>query len=480
MGSLPSNRKTVEFVLRLTAVCYLFAFASLAVQVSGLCGPDGMWPASEWLAYLGGRIPAPARFWTFPTLFWLGASDGWLVGGAAAGCVFALAAAAGFLPIISFALCFVLYLSFYTAAGPFLHFQWDLLLLESGFLALFAAPLLDYRKASEPARALVFLYRFLVFKLMLMSGLCKLASGDQTWRTLTALNFHYETQPLPPWTAWYFHHLPGAFQKLSVLVMFAVELVSPALIFAGRRPRLIAFWGIVSLQLLIAFTGNYGFFNWLTIALAFSLLDDRRLGFSAMETSSAAPKSRHALAAVLCAVLVPSSIYLAGARWIDGMPRAAFLDRWVAAPLETWPIIGSYGLFSVMTTERREIVLEGSDDGENWKEYGFRWKPGDVDRRPAFTGPHMPRLDWQMWFAALGTWHQNQWLLKLCGRILEGSPHATRLLKTDPFAGKPPRFMRAVVYDYHFTEGRSANSKAWWKRDNKKMYLPPVSLNRPS
>lgn len=466
-------RRTNNLLLRLIAGTYVLAFVSLALQILGLCGSRGIVPVGDILSHVASQEPGFSRYFAFPTIFWFGSGDAVLAGAAWLGAVCAAAAAAGFFPLAFFALCFVLYLSFYTTAGPFLHFQWDLLLLESGFLAIVAAPLHRYKNALEPSRAVPFLFRCLVFKLMFASGLCKWASGDQTWRTLTALNFHYETQPLPPWTAWYFDHAPDPFHRLSAGLMFAIELLLPFFIFAGRRGRLAAFGGFVFLQVMIFISGNYGFFNVLTLVLLVSLWDD---GKAEGVPPFGASKVRRSAALAACVLIVPLSIYLTGSRWFERMPRAAWVDRFIVAPLQAWPLVGTYGLFSVMTTERREIVLEGSDDGENWKAYEFRWKPGEPSRRPAFATPHMPRLDWQMWFAALGSWRQNPWFMRFCQRLLEGSPAVTKLLAHDPFAGRPPKYVRALFYEYRFSSAAERQGGAWWERKFLGLYAPPVAL----
>jgi hypothetical protein len=468
-------RQTNSLVLRLVAGLYALAFASLAVQIAALSGPRGIFPASEWLGYLAGQTPGPARFFVHPTLFWLGSGESWLTAACWLGAAFALAAAAGFRPVYGFIACFLLYLSFYTVCGPFLHFQWDLLLLETGFIAILAAPVRGYTDAPEPPRTIPCLFRFLLFKLMLASGLCKIASGDPTWRTLTALHFHFETQPLPPWTAWYFHRAPDGLQRLWVLWVFAVELVLPFLIFGGRRARNLAFWGIVFLQIAIVVTGNYGFFNWLTIVLSISLWDDGVLGWKTVRAETFS-RARRIAAAAFCVFIVPVSVYLTASRWIERAPRSAFVDRWIVTPLQSWPLAGTYGLFSVMTTERREIVIEGSDDGEAWKAYEFRWKPGDPRRRPAFMAPYMPRADWQMWFAALGTWRQNPWLIQLCRRLLEGSPSVGKLFANDPFGGKPPKYLRLLFYEYRFAGPEARRQGLWWERTLIGAYAPAMTL----
>jgi lipase maturation factor 1 len=390
------------------------------------------------------------------------------------------------------ALLWLLYLSLATVGRDFLGFQWDNLLLEAGFLAIFFAPLQILPRSSRaapPSRIILWLLRLLLCKLMFSSGCVKLFSGDPNWRNLTALTFHYQTQPLPTWIGWYASQLPLAFQKFSCAVMFAIELGAPFLIFAPRRIRFFGGAAIVFLQILIMLTGNYTFFNLLTLALCLLLLDDFVLSkfvpqklcgrLSINHQLSGIRKRRWpgvitiSIAAVVLVVSLFQMISMFGVRSGLLAPVAA-LDGWLR-PLRS---VNRYGLFAVMTGTRNEIIVEGSDDGVRWRPYEFKYKPGDVNQKPKFIEPFQPRLDWQMWFAALGNYQQNPWFENFCRRLLQGSPEVLALLDKNPFPKQPPRYLRAEFYDYRFTSAAERHATgAWWRREFVGEYLPPVSLH---
>jgi len=320
-----------------------------------------------------------------------------------------------------------------------------------------------------------------LFRLMLESGAVKLTWNQwailpdgtrlpNTWSSLTALNFHYWTQPLPIWTSWYFAKLPEWFQKLSVLFVFLVELVLPWLIFGPRLLRYIACGGIMLLMLLIAATGNYNFFNLLTIVLAVMLLDDkawprflrRRIrGIDWPVLASPTRLRTFVLIPFTAIALVQGVIDLRQAIAPGKGPRFSLTS---ALDLEQFMLVNSYGLFRQMTEKRPEIIIEGSNDGTNWKPYEFRWKPGDLARPPRFCTPHQPRLDWQMWFAALG--HLDPWFQPFLKRLLEGEPKVLALLAENPFPDAPPKFIHIVLYEYHFTDADERRQTGnWWRRE---------------
>jgi hypothetical protein len=316
---------------------------------------------------------------------------------------------------------------------------------------------------------------------MFSSGAVKLGSGDPAWRSLTALRVHYETQPLPTWIGWAFHQFPPSFQTASCVFLFFVEIAVPFLVFAPRRAKHLAFGLLLVLQTLIALTGNYAFFNWLAIALCALLIDDA--AFPArlrprVPAPEAGPKRRWPVAVIapVAAVLFLASVgqlALTIQRSAEEFPPGALRALEWLSPLRS---VNRYGLFAVMTTRRPEIIVEGSEDGRNWRPYEFRWKPGAVERRPRFVAPHQPRLDWQMWFAALETCEENPWLVNFLGRLLQGEPAVLRLLATNPFPAGPPRYVRTLVYDYRFTDWPTRRSTgAWWRRELQGPYCPVVS-----
>jgi predicted DCC family thiol-disulfide oxidoreductase YuxK len=477
----PTYRIANALFLRLLGLCYLAAFVSLWVQVEGLIGSRGILPVGNLIETARSQLGS-ARWTILPTLCWVNSSDGFLQFLCGAGALAALLAVLGLVPALALLVCWVFFLSLSVAGQTFLEFQWDLLLLEAGFLGIWLAPVRRWRlgRALDPPPAARALLCWLLFRLMFSSGFVKLASGDPTWRNLTALTYHYWTQPLPPWTAWFVSHLPISFHRLSCFVMFAVELATPFLIVAPRRLRLFACAAMAGLQAIIAATGNYAFFNLLTLALCVLLVDDA--SFPAGIRERAVKDSRAArgrwprwvLAPVLSLVLLVSVVLFAGTlRLSVPWPGPVISLVRAAIPFQS---VGTYGLFMVMTTSRPEIIVEGSNDGASWLPYEFRWKPGDVTRKPRFVAPHQPRLDWQMWFAALGTVEENPWFTAFLGKLLEGSPAVERLLLRNPFPNHPPRYIRAVLYDYRFTDAATRRATgAWWQRQEKGLYCPILS-----
>ena len=477
LWGVPPRRETYHVTawlfLRLLGAIYLAAFASFGVQASGLIGSHGILPVREFLGAVHESLGA-AAYWNAPTLLWLNGSDAslrmvWIVGvGLALLLLLGVEARA-----VRVAL-FALYLSLDTAGQIFMSYQWDALLLEAGFLAVFLG--------SEVV--IVKLFRWLLCRLMFLSGAVKLLSGDPTWRHLTALPVHYQTQPLPTPLAWYFYQLPAWFHRVSVGFVFLVELVVPFFVLAPRRIRLFAGLAVTFLQLLIFLTGNYAFFNPLTIVLCLFVLDDAALDHVLPKQLRARIRS-YAHSAwgpvwwrTLCGLVAVFVLFVSGFLMVGELsghhwaPAEAVIRA--VGPFE---LVNGYGLFAVMTTTRPEIIIEGSNDGTIWFPYEFRYKPGDPARAPIWVQPHQPRLDWQMWFAALGNYQTDPWILNFLTRLLEGQPEVLTLLRHNPFPGTPPRYVRAMVYDYRFaTPAEKRASGDWWKREVKQSYVPPVSL----
>jgi hypothetical protein len=332
---------------------------------------------------------------------------------------------------------------------------------------------------------MLWLLRWLLFRLMFESGCVKLMSGDVSWWNLSALRVHFETQPLPTWIGWYAHQLPPSVQTFSTLVMFAIELVVPAFIFSGRRLRLVAAGIFAGFQVIILLTGNYTFFNWLGILLCVPLLDDKALLIFRKKTV-AAPQSHPAARraprwpwpVTLCLTLIIVPLTMIPLLRMTGVrqswpPPIGWLYGWT----QPWRTFNGYGLFAVMTPTRPEIIMQGSDDGRNWKDYEFKYKPGDVKRAPRFVAPYQPRLDWQMWFAALGGPRANPWFYEFEYCLLQNSPPVLALLGPNPFPKTPPKYIRALLYEYHFTNRATRRATgAWWRRELKSLYDPPRSL----
>lgn len=448
--------------VRLIGVIYFLAFASFGMQAMGLIGSNGILPVSLYLERVSQALGS-SSYRLVPTIFWLSASDGMIRAVCLAGAVCALLAIAGVLWRAALAIAFVLYLSLVSASQEFLGYQWDLLLLESGFLAIF----LGY------SRVVIWLFRWLLFRLMFFSGLVKLLSGDPTWRNLTALTFHYQTQPIPTPLAWYAQQLPVWFQKSSCLWVFIIELGASVLVLGPRRARVFALPWLVGLQVLILLTGNYAFFNLLAISLCVFLLDDRIIG--RIVRPRLTPVRRPYVAWALTIIIAVLTVLQADASLFGNLPPGATAVLDATAP---FGIANSYGLFANMTTTRPEIVVEGSNDGVDWRPYEFKYKPGPLNRRPPWVAPYQPRLDWQMWFAALGSFRENVWFVNFVARLLQGRPEVLTLLAANPFPGDPPRLVRAMGYEYRFSDPETRRRTGeWWVRTEVAPYLPAVSLS---
>jgi lipase maturation factor 1 len=478
----PTYRIANSLFLRAVGLCFFAAFVSLWVQVDGLVGSHGILPVGNLLEAARSQLSPGERVTLLPTLCWWNGSDAFLHFLCGAGALASLGVILGLVPAPALLLCWASYLSLCVAGQDFLEFQWDLLLLETGVLAIFLAPVTRWRigAALEPHRLARLLPLWLLFRLIVSSGFVKLASHDPAWRNLTALAYHYWTQPLPPWTAWSASHHPMWFYKLSCVLLFAIELGAPFFILAPRRLRLLAAAAIAGLQVMIAATGNYAFFNLLTIALCLLLVDDAAFPARLRERAAADARAgsgrwpRLVLFPVAGFLLLMSFIaFAATLQWRVPWPGFAISIARAALPFRS---VNNYGLFAVMTTSRPEIVMEGSSDGVTWKEYEFRWKPGDLQRRPRFVAPHQPRLDWQMWFAALGTPGEHPWFFPFCARLLEGEASVTRLLAKNPFRDAPPQYLRAVLYKYRFTTAAERRATGdWWAREPKGLYAPVLS-----
>jgi len=455
----PLSYARVEWVfLRALALIYFSAFASLGLQIAGLIGERGILPAGRYLDAVRATFGL-SGFWMMPTAFWIAHSDGILKGACAIGAAISIVLLFGYLERTSLVCLYALYLSLCTVGQDFMSFQWDMLLLEAGFLAIFLGS----------SKVVVLLFRWLLFRLMFLSGAVKLMSHDTSWRDLTAMSFHYMTQPLPTPIAWYMYQLPMWFQRVSTWAVLFVELVVPFLIFAPRRWRFVGAGLLLSLQVLIFLTGNYAFFNLLAMALCLFLFDDAALAKLRLP-------SRAVRMAPAVALTVTSVIVVLSALELSGMffQTDSSLAR-IAAP---FGIVNTYGLFAVMTTTRPEIIIEGSNDAENWIQYGFPFKPLNLNEAPRWVAPYQPRLDWQMWFAALSEGRVPPWFENFMVRLLQGSPDVLHLLTKNPFPSAPPKYVRARLFDYSFTNFATRRTTGdWWRRKALAVYFPQISLD---
>jgi len=469
----PPRHDLASFVfLRLFGLIYLSAFVSFGVQALGLIGSHGILPLSDLIEAVGSRAGIE-RFYVMPMLFWINAGDGAIQTVCWAGAGLSLLLVFNWLPRVCLFLLFVLYLSLVYAGQTFMSYQWDTFLLETGFLALLMSV------AQRPG---IWLLRWLLFRFMLMSGVVKLLSGDPNWWNLSALSYHFFSQPLPTPLAWYAANLPPGVLRFATGALFFVELALPFLIFCPRRLRFFAGFGILLLQSCILITGNYNWFNLQTMLLCLLLFDDAALkrvmprvlvGLLPARKRRGTSKIVSRCVAAVGVLLVFCSVVEMDARF-GGTPPA--FARGVDQLIEPLRLVSSYGLFAVMTTERNEIVIEGSRDGVEWREYAFRFKPGDVIRRPPWNVPHQPRLDWQMWFAALDDPRRLPWFQRFLERLLRNEPAVTSLLEKNPFADAPPRYIRAQFYAYTFSGSREGSKGEWWQRRLLGLYFPPAQL----
>jgi len=455
--------------LRCLGLIFFSAFYSLAFQIQGLIGPRGILPAGEYLNDVARMLPGLSRFYYIPSVLWIGAGSGALTSLVWAGLIASALLMLNVWPRGSIAVCLVLFLSFISAAQDFSSYQSDGMLLEAAFLSLFFAPRgLRPGLAADrpPSRASLFLLRWEWFRIYFESGLVKLMSGDVQWRTLTAMDHYYETGPLPTWIGWYIHQFPHSYHAATALFTLVLELGLVWLAWLPRPFRLACFWIVTVLQIGIILSANYAFLNYLVLVLGFLLLDDRALARVGLRVPAAAevrpihqaPRWRLAGAAVALTWVLWATIFAF-------LPLRSGPLAWPATALAPFRIANAYGLFAVMTRGRWEIEFQGTRDGRTWVSYPFRYKPQDPAEAPGIYAPYQPRFEWNLWFASLASWQQNPWVVRAEAQLLEGSPGVLALFRHDPFAGAPPRQVRAVLWQYWFTDRTERRATGrWWRR----------------
>ncbi|XP_076174887.1 lipase maturation factor 2 [Ptiloglossa arizonensis] len=571
-------RYTRNLFLRGICIVYLFAFLSFYVQIPGLYGDNGILPARTQVD-LKARAPLLQKLKQKPTLLWfapyLGLNVEYMLDILSLfGVILSFAGFVSqrFCIALVFSLLWSLYYSVYQIGQTFMWYQWDVLLLEAGFLCILIAPFWysQREKINTPSDAVTFwTIRWLLFRLMFSSGVVKLTSGCPIWWKLDALNVYFESQGIPTALAWYAHHLPTWFLRLTTVGVNIFELVIPFLFFfPNRKVRITAFYMQMFLQIHIIATGNYNFFNFLTICLCISLLDDQffykrksnnnfynlvkyfstilcilvyagilygtyvyynlritdnwtiqsdiaftqeqfdyvlsravpismsigivSLGFAIADATVNSLLTVKGLRNKIVTMFV-TSLYTAAVCFIVALsfvPYATLHNshnstiptelRKIQGKIDHLRLVNSYGLFRRMTGMggRPEVIIEGSNGDGSWKEYEFLYKPGNVNNSLPFVAPHQPRLDWQMWFAALSTDYQKPWLMSLAYRLLSGQPEVMALMNNveNPFREKPPLYIRASLYRYHYTPwSQSWNKQAWWTREKVGNYFPIFS-----
>ncbi len=472
------------FVLRLLALVYLFAFFSLAMQFAPLLGSHGLLPAGQFLAAMRARLGGGA-YWRIPTLFWLGSSDGVLLGAAWLGVVLSLAVLAGATNALVQLALWGLYSSLVHVGQIFYGYGWELQLLETGMLAVFLCPLRSARPfpQSSTPKIVVWLLRWLIFRVMMGAALIKLR-GDPCWTDLSCLDYHFETQPNPGPLAWGLHHAPHAVHVAGLLFNHFVELVVPWFAFGLRRWRHAAGVLLIAFQVTLILSGNLSFLNWLTIVPAIACFDDTALlrlvparrrapllsRFELLSPSRPQTRATWGLALVVGVLSVAPVLNLISS------------EQQMNASFDPLAIVNTYGAFGSVVRARFEVILEGTRErgaGAEWREYELPCMPGPPGRRPCVVGPYQHRLDWQMWFVGNGAARgegieQEPWLVHLVWQLLKGEPGPDRLLARDPFAGEPPRWIRAGIWRYRFSSSREDGN--WWTRNRVGEFLPPVSL----
>jgi lipase maturation factor 1 len=519
--------------LRAMGVIYFSAFLSLLFQIRGLIGPEGLLPAGMYLKAVARDLHG-LRFWYAPTLLWLSSSNHALMALCWVGLIASLLLILNLWPREMLAICWVLFLSFVAAAQDFSGYQSDGMLLSAGLICLFFAPggfRPQWGESRPPSRGSRFLLQVVWFTIYFESGLAKYFGGDQSWRNFTAMDQYYQNGPLPTWIGWYAAQLPHRFQAGTAVFTIIVELGLVWLAFLPRPFRIFCFWVVTFLQVGIILTANYAFLNYLVLALGFLLLDDRYLlkflprGWAqpvrAKLEISPPPEENEAIvdlnvsaenepkqgltlilpnepagnrdtvnwmkqaqrfafsayiwiAAIVLAWLLYANVDIVLARVLGATP----LPGEPVAALEPFRVANPYGLFGRMTWRRYEIEFQGSDDGVHWSTYSFRFKPQDPAKAPGIYAPYQPRFEWNLWFASLGTWQDNTWVVRAEQLLLTNDKYVLALFASNPYPNQPPRQVRAVLWQYWFTNMAEKRATGmWWRREYLGLYAPSLELD---
>jgi lipase maturation factor 1 len=503
--------------LRALGCIYFSAFFSLAFQIRGLIGPDGILPATEYLKAVAQSLGHGQAGWFAPTLLWFSGGNPMLTALCWIGMMASLALLLNLWPRGVLVVCFVGFLSFVCAAQDFSGYQSDGMLLAAGFIALFFAPR-GFRPglgtASPPARASLFLLQWEWFRIYFESGVAKILGGDPEWRHFTAMDEYYQNGPLPTWIGWYVQHLPHWFHYSTAVATIVLELGLVWMLFLPRRWRMLCFLIVTPWEIGVILTANYTFLNYLVLSLGFLLLDDRFLRrflperwkkhFPVEEKSENQVAETGAGAISIIQVgnqqvqtgeirqeprlrwrwnVVKLSLASVMLLWVFYATFAELVWMFGEVPLPTTPvaaleplrIANRYGLFGIMTRGRYEIEFQGSNDGNTWVAYPFRFKPQDVGKAPGIYAPYQPRFDWNLWFASLGRWQDYSIVPRTEIKLLDNDRDVLGLFAGNPFSGQAPREIRAVLWQYWFTSMEEKNkSRLWWRREFVGLYAPTL------
>ncbi len=477
--------------LRSLGLIYFSAFFSLVFQIKGLIGPQGILPVSPYLRAVAQSVGPLERLWYAPTLLWLSSSSGMLIAICWIGMIASLLLFLNLWPRVMLAICFVCFLSFVSAAQDFSSYQSDGMLLEAGFISLFFAPPgLRPRLGRNHAasRASLFLLQWEWFRIYFESGMAKLLSGDPQWRHFTAMDEYYQNGPLPTWIGWYLQHLPHWFHATTAVATLVMELGVVWMFLLPRKWRIICFVIVTPWEIGVILTANYTFLNYLVLVLGVLLLDDRFL--QRFVVARWFENSREQTAQVSAEAwrakrtggwsatgLAVSSVMLF---WIFYATTAEMLAAYrlpnlPVVALEPFRIANRYGLFAVMTRGRYEIEFQGSDDGQNWKSYHFRYKPQELNEPPRIYAPYQPRFDWNLWFASLSSWRESPIVPNTAVRLLSNDKDVLQLFADNPFPDLPPRQIRTVLWQYWFTSMQEKHETGmWWKQQSLGRYMPTI------
>ena len=473
-------------ILRLLGLIYAIAFLVAANQVLPLIGSDGLLPVGQFLDHareaLGGSL---GGFLRLPSIFWFDHSDTLLRMTAWIGFAVSCVVLAGYANAILLAILWVLYMSFVHVGQEWYGYGWEVQLLETGFLAIFLCPLFDARPFPRraPPMIIFWLFRALIFRIMLGSGLIKIR-GDASWRDLTALYYHFETQPIPNGLSRWFHFLPRGVLRGGTFFNHLAELVAPWFVFWPRIARNVAGVIIILFQIVIILGGNLSFLNWLTILPALACFDDRVWSkifprFLTRRAEAAAASAKASLSMQRTAWAIAALVLVLS---IQPLMNVFSSRQIMNTSFDSLDLVNTYGAFGAVGKERLNVVFEGTDaviphERADWKAYAYKGLPVALDQRPPQIAPYQLRLDWQMWFASMSMPNEYPWTLNLIWKLLHNDPKALSLFASNPFPQHPPRYVRAVLYRYKFA--RPNMQRHWWERDKLGLWLPPLSVNDP-